>query len=68
MARLEPRPAELRQGLGKTFFRKIFLASWERRRHGCFIRIVRERADVLWKNGFKIYPAMLVIKNKVLEP
>jgi len=26
------------------------------------------RAAVLWKNGLKIYPAMLVIKNKVLEP
>jgi len=26
------------------------------------------RAAVLWKKGFKIYPAMLVIKNKVLEP
>jgi len=34
--------------------------------------VVKKRAGlrvvVLWKNGLKIYPAMLVIKNKVLEP
>ena len=53
---------------GSAKNREILLATSARRRHGVQTRTARDCAVALWKNGLIIYPAMLVIKNKVLEP
>jgi hypothetical protein len=57
-----------RWGFGRAIFLRDFSCNMGAEKAWFHRQNRTESAAALWKNGFKIYPAMFVIKNKVLEP